>query len=89
MRLRVSYYGAFGKIAGQRQEEIELPLGAALPQLMAELAQRYGSAFVAAAKDRTHRSILIDGCCYARGDEGDITLKEGQEIAFLQVMIGG
>jgi molybdopterin converting factor subunit 1 len=81
VRIQVLYFAVFRERLGRDGEAIELPDGAALPQLVAALEERHESVRALRGKYR-----LAVNQTFAAGDEA---LGDGDEVALIPPVAGG
>ncbi|HWP60239.1 MAG TPA: MoaD/ThiS family protein [Candidatus Acidoferrales bacterium] len=75
-RVHVSYLGLVRNVIGQREEEIEIPAGTTVKELLAKLEEKYGEPFRASVfKGRGELRGTAQVCI----DDRDITDLQGLE----------
>ncbi|MGC9072506.1 MAG: MoaD/ThiS family protein [Acidilobus sp.] len=87
LRLAVLLGGAVAEAAGVHREELELPEGSRLSDVIAELVRRHGPRLEAALRGRV--LILVNGRGAAPGSADDRPLSDGDFISILPPISGG
>ncbi len=92
----VRYLLGLGEGIRCRKEQVIMPSGATVRELLEELFQRYGPGFRrevfddAAGPIRSHILILVNGIALARLKDGlDTTLATGDVVVFTRPISGG
>jgi molybdopterin converting factor small subunit len=94
LTIRVKFMGDLPAVIGQRQIEVELPLGSVLGDLMTWLSNTYGEAFTArvfAGPAKLHHYILVfvDGKNIKGNGGFDMPLGDGEVDVIMLPMFGG
>lgn len=89
MKVESTYFGALRDLTHLNQETISLEEGSNLKDLMDKLTATYGHDFSLRLYRKNRYSILINGQNYEVLDGEDTLLKEGDEVAFLEITMGG
>jgi molybdopterin synthase sulfur carrier subunit len=93
MKLRVQYTAQLRTVAGRPEDEVELPEGTTLAQLLQHLAARLdgAAAHLVANDGRVHRSLLIvvNDRAVSSQDVGGTLLEPGDVVTLLPPIAGG
>jgi molybdopterin converting factor small subunit len=91
MKIKVGYSGLARAAAGRGAEEIELPAGADVRALIAEVAKRYGSPMqpLLATTDKGAPAVLAFVGERQVSWESPALLKDGDEVMLLSPIAGG
>jgi sulfur-carrier protein len=93
MKLRVQYTAQLRAAAGRAEDEIELPEGSSLAELLAHLATKLdgAAAHLLSTDGRTHRSLLIvvNDLAVPAHAAAATSLKPGDIVTLLPPIAGG
>ena len=89
MQIEVLYFGTLREISGQRREFLDISEEDNVSSVLRILCEKYGSAFKDRIEDRDRYGILIDGRHYETVGGIESSLKDGDQVAFLPVTMGG
>jgi MoaD family protein len=93
MKVRVQYTAQLRTAAGRPEEEIDLPEGSSLADLLSHLAVSLDGAAqqLVAADGRVHRSLLVvvNDSALASHDASTTTLRCGDVVMLLPPIAGG
>ena len=92
MKVNITFSGPLARYAGIEKARIELPESACFEDLLTEIGRRYGSNMPPLIWDPargcfTHHVLVIKGLKHLTDLKEP--LKEGEEIKFFLVMLGG
>jgi molybdopterin converting factor small subunit len=92
MRIKVRFHGVLSDWVGSRQAEIDLPDGATLSDLLAEIKRAYGRNMPRQLWNKDQKAF--NKAVLAIGTNGKpldpvTRLKNGEEVKFLLVLAGG
>ncbi len=87
LRLSVLYGGSVAEAAGLHREEVELPEGSTLRDLIAELVRRHGPRLEAAMRGRV--LLLVNGKGVDPSSQGSVRLADGDFVSILPPISGG
>lgn len=95
MRVKISVFSILRKIVGKKSFYMDLRDGSTLRELIKELSRRYGEAFKEEMSRDMEESltrlfnILVNGKSRNPSREGDLRLRNGDEILIVQPVGGG
>ena len=89
MNVEVTYFGELRELTHLNQESISLNEGSNLRDLIDNLTSTYGHHFHLCLFQKNRYSILINGQNHEVLDWGKTVLKEGDEVVFLEITMGG
>jgi molybdopterin converting factor small subunit len=89
MNVEVTYFGELRELTQGNQESIPLNEGSNLRDLIDNLTATYGHDFHLCLFHKHRYSILINGQNHEVLDGEDTLLKEGDEVVFLEITMGG
>ncbi len=89
MQIEVLYFGRLRAISGRRQEMLDMPQGDTLSSIIQILSAKYGSAFKERIENPDRYGILIDGRHYETIGGLKSSLKDGSQVVFMPVTMGG
>jgi len=89
MQIEILYFGRLREISGHRQETLNRPQGDTLSSIISILAEKYGGEFKKRIDDSDRYSILINGRHYLTIAADRPKLKDGDQVVFMPVTMGG
>ena len=89
MNVEAIYFGELRDLTHLNQESISLNEGSNLRDLIDNLTTTYGHDFHLCLFHKNRYSILINGQNYEVLDGEKTVLKEGDEVVFLEITMGG
>jgi molybdopterin converting factor small subunit len=89
IQVDTSYFGELRDLTQLNQESISLNEGSNLRDLIDNLTTTYGHDFHLCLFHKNRYSILINGQNYEVLDGEKTVLKEGDEVVFLEITMGG
>jgi MoaD family protein len=89
MQIEVLYFGRLREISGQRQEKLDMPQGGTVSRIFHALTAKYGDGFKERIEDPDRYSILINGRHYMTMAGDRSKLKNGDQVVFMPVTMGG
>ena len=88
-QIEVIYFGRLREIAGLRQETLGIEPGGTLSGIIKVLSAKYGSGFKERIENPDRYGILIDGRHYETVGGLESSLKDGDQVVFMPVTMGG
>jgi MoaD family protein len=89
MKVQSKYFGELRDLTRLNQETITLKKGSNLKDLIDKLKEVYGNDFSLLVYHKSRYVILINGQNHEVLDGEKTILKEGDEVVFLQITMGG
>ncbi len=89
MRVESTYFGELRDLTRLNQETITLKKGSNLKDFIGKLTETYGNDFRLQVYHKSRYLILINGQNHEVLDGEKTMLKEGDEVVFLQITMGG
>ena len=89
MQIEVLYFGRLREITGHRQETLIRPQSDSLSSIIGILTEKYGDGFKERIDDSDRYSILINGRHYLTIAGHRSKLKDGDQVVFMPVTMGG
>ena len=95
MKVKVHYLGLVKTYVKKTQEEVELPEGSLLKDLLNKLASKFGSPFSQEVYEQTKKEvkatfmILINGILMGQLEGIDTKLRDGDSVMIMPLMTGG
>jgi molybdopterin converting factor small subunit len=93
VRVRVHVYDRIRQALGRGRLEVELPAGATLADLFADLAARYDPRFAALPDDEESpfgvNALILDGRRVALPRDANLALADGAELHLIPPIGGG
>lgn len=93
MKLRVQYTAQLRTAVGRPEDEVEMPEGSTLAELVVHLAQRLDgvASHLVAADGRLDRNLLVvvNGQAVARSEAVEMSLRGGDVVLLLPPIAGG
>jgi molybdopterin converting factor small subunit len=89
MKVESTYFGELRDLTHLNQETITLKKGSNLKDFIGKLTETYGNDFRLLVYHKSRYVILINGQNHEVLDGEKTMLKEGDEVVFLQITMGG
>ena len=95
MKVRVQYLGQVGVIAQRKEEELEIPSGAIVRELLQRLSSKYGKAFDGEVFQedgenlRDDMTVVVNGTAVRQLEYLNTRLKQDDTVALLPIFPGG
>jgi len=94
MRVRVQYYSLARELLGKEWDEVELPEGSTLGELLDHLIEKYGQDFKNLFYEKSGEAadrmlIFVDGSDANLAKDAHLQLKPNSRIQFFQPVAGG
>ena len=89
MKVESTYFGELRELTRKNREAITLKKGSDLKVLLDKLTEIYGKDFSLQLYHKSRYTILINGQNHEVLDGEETVLKEGDEVVFLEITMGG
>jgi MoaD family protein len=95
MNIEIQYLGLVKTYTKKSQEEINLPKGATLKEVLNKMAENYGKEFTKDIYEvdqrdvKTMFTVMVNGVVMGQLNGVDTVLKEGDKIILMPLMTGG
>ena len=89
MKVESTYFGELRELTRLNKESISLKKGSNLKNLIDKLTVIYGDEFDLILYHKNRYAILINGQNHEVLDNEKTILKEGDEVVFLEITMGG